>query len=218
MVKCTYFLDVLSQWCFIADRALQKARFSHLGNLEVEYRFVPIASDGPLQVTHDEQLRVYRRSRMISGVTTRAWIEPSSQVRTWEANAATMAAAKLGGDIDVVRARVARAALVDGLPLGRPGQATAFVSGAFGIDEADLRRVMDSAELCEEIRQGERRFADLGLKVRPSFVLSNSIDDHIVLGGQYSFEVLSASIGSLVADEAAYAYFEEHGDPSHEAT
>lgn len=81
----------------------------------------------------EEQLRVYRRSRMISGIETQAWIEPAAQACTWEANAATLAAAKLGVDLEAVRMRVARAALIDGLPLGSPGRAAEFVSEAFGL-------------------------------------------------------------------------------------
>ena len=213
MISCKYYLDVLSQWCYIAEFALRKVLLLEPTSVEVEYVLVPI--DPGVLPEREEQLRVYRRSRMISGVETKAWISDGIKPNTWEANAAVLATALLRPDIDVrvVRSRIADAALVRGLPLANPDEASAFVSREFDLDRARLREMLQSETVRAQLEANLAAFSSAGLTVRPSFVLSNGIGDHIVLGGQYDFGILSAAIQSLRADEAAYDLFERAQAP-----
>jgi 2-hydroxychromene-2-carboxylate isomerase len=210
MIRCTYYLDVLSQWCYIAEFALEKLRSVEGGNVGVSCVLVPI--DPEILPTHDEQLRVYRRSRSISGVATKAWIADDVRPNTWHANAVTLAASLLGVPFEDVRKRVAEAALLEGMHLANPGEALNFVSSEFGLDPVQLRQAIVSEQIRSQLEANRSAFVADGLKVRPSFVLRNEIDDHIVLGGQYEFGILSAAVQSLKADEAGYRLFERDGE------
>ena len=210
MVKCTYYLDVLSQWCYIAEIAVRKLLVAHGSDLEMSYLLVPLDRD--VLPSRDEQLRVYRRSRLISGIDTTAWIANDAQPNTWDANAATLAASMMGVDFYAVRARIGEAALLRGMPLGDPGEAFAFVSREFELDPLRLREVAQSPDVRTQLEKNRAAFIANGLHVRPSFVLRNGIGDHIVLGGQYDFGILNAAVQSLNVDEALYQSFEREAE------
>lgn len=206
MIQCKYYLDVLSQWCYIAEFAVQKARLLNRGDVELSYVLVPL--EPGILPSREEQLRVYRRSRLISGIETKAWISDDAQPNTWDANAITLAASLSGVNFHTVRMRVATAALLEGMHLADSGAALGFISREFHLDPVQLREIAESAEVRSQLEANRAAFVAEGLNVRPSFVLTNDVGDHIVLGGQYDFGILNAAIQSLRADEAAYRLFE----------
>lgn len=207
-LECTYFLDILSQWCYIADRALRDLRLKY-PTLRVSLRFVPIAFKDALPVTRTEQARVYKRSAMITGIATVPWIQENETTRTWEANATALAAAQFGLEIDRVRESITRAALLSGEPMGREGAAIALVSSEFGVSEDKLRQAVYGPEVATEMQAFEDEFKALRLSVRPTFVIRNAIEDHVILGGAYRFDLLDACVQSLATDAAGYERFEQ---------
>lgn len=209
-VECSYFLDVLSQWCLIADSTLRDLQAKH-SQLDVSLRFVPIAFKDPLPVTRAEQARAYERSAMITGVRTVPWIVEGEPTHTWEANATVLAGAHLGLDVERVRGAIAHAALIEGQPMGREGAAIALVSRQFGVDAKELQHVVYGAEIAARMQAQEDAFKALHLQVRPTFVLRNAIEDHVILGGTYRFDLLDTSVQCLSEDAAGYAHFEEIG-------
>jgi 2-hydroxychromene-2-carboxylate isomerase len=92
--------------------------------------------------------------------------------------------------------------------LADPGRALTFISQEFGLDPVALSETATGAQVRSQFESNRAAFLAEGLSVRPSFVLRNSIQDHIVLGGQYDFGILSAAVASLKADETAYECFE----------
>lgn len=211
-LKCEYFLDVLSQWCFIADHALYDLRLKY-PQLSVSLRFVPIAFKDALPVTRTEQIRVYERSAMITGIRTVPWIVEGEPAYTWEANATVLAAAYLGLDVHHVRSTIARSALISGQPMGRAGAPIALVSHEFGIDGDLLRQTVYGAEIAAQMQAHEDEFEALRLRVRPTFVIRNAIDDHIVLGGGYRFDLLDRCVECLSEDAAGYERFDKTNSP-----
>lgn len=207
MIRCKYYLDVLSQWCYIAEFALRKILSISRDAIDLSYVLVPIEPDA--LPSRSEQLRVYRRSRAISGIETQAWISDNIKPDTRHANAVVLAASLLGVRFEDVRRRVAEAALLHGTPLANPGEALTFVSREFGLDLRQLRDMADGPEVNSALEANRAAFIAGGISVRPSFHLSNAIGDHVVLGGQYDFGVINAAIQSLRADEMGYNRFEE---------
>lgn len=207
MLECTYFFDILSQWCFIAEPAVAALRAKYGERIRISYRFVPIAFNDVLPVSRKEQAYVYKRSAAIAGVQTVPWIEEHEPAFTWEPNATVLAAARLGCDVDRVRAEIARAALIDGKPMGREGAAIAFVAERFGLDATALSSLTHGREVKTEMDAHEAEFKALGLHVRPSFLMRNDIGDHAILGGAYRFEVLDCCAQSLLDDALAYERF-----------
>lgn len=209
-MECTYFLDVLSQWCFIADKALLKLRTKHKQKLTLRCRFVPIAFKNALPVTRAEQIEAYKRSTMITGTTTVPWIEDGIPAHTWEANATAVAARQLGLDQDLVRAEIAQAALLRAEPMGRDGAAITLIAQKFGVSRKKLETQVRSDDVAATMQAHEDEFRALDLSVRPTFVMRNAIGDHSVLGGAYRFEVLDLCARGLIEDETAYEFFAEH--------
>jgi predicted DsbA family dithiol-disulfide isomerase len=205
MVRCDYFLDVLSQWCYIADRAVCKVLSISPSDLTIRYILVPM--DEANLPDRAEQLRVYRRSRMITGVKTESWINDQPQ-SSWHANAVTLGATKLGAKFDDVRRCVAEAALLQGEPMGIESTVVDIVSKAFELDPRKLRDVSREEAVTHQLETNKTVFLQNGLNVRPSFILRNEIGDHIVLGGQYEYALLALAIQTLAADEKMYDVFE----------
>src|SRR5579872_4469376 len=134
-VTIHYFLDVLSQWCFISDRALLSVRMQYGDRLPIHYHFVPISGRQPIYVDASGQRMAYERSAFITGIRTTPWLR-DQPVSTWGANAAVVAAAQLGVDIELARTAVADAALQQGMHMGDDGAAVNFLASRFGLDAA----------------------------------------------------------------------------------
>jgi predicted DsbA family dithiol-disulfide isomerase len=205
MVQCDYFLDVLSQWCYIADRAVRKLLSLRPEDVTIRYILAPM--DDANLPGRTEQLRVYRRSHLITGVKTEAWITEQPQ-SSWHANATALAAARLGADFDDVRRRIAEAALLEGKPMGIESAVIDVVSDAFKLDPARLRDIARGEAIIHQLETNKTLFGQNGLNVRPSFILRNEIGDHIVLGGQYEFALLALAVATLSADEQMYEAFD----------
>ncbi len=66
-LKIDYFLDALSQWCYISDRAILRIRMRYGNRLVINYHFVPISGRDPIYVNGQGQRLAYDRSEFITG-------------------------------------------------------------------------------------------------------------------------------------------------------
>ena len=207
-VTIQYFLDALSQWCYIADRSLVNLRASYADRIELKYLFVPISGRDPIYVDVNGQKMAYERSEMITGVHTTPWLRDEAR-STWQANAAVLAAVSLGADIEKARTAVAAAALERGAHLGEHGEAAALLAATFGIERAQLETAMASPHVCDQMDEAARTFAQYGCTLRPAFVLENSIGDRIVLDGGWREPLLVEAVNALLSDAEGYERYEK---------
>ena len=208
-VRIQYFLDPLSQWCYIADRSLSNVRTLYPDRIELTYHFVPISGRDPIYVDAAGQRSAYERSEMITGVHTTPWLrdEPRS---TWQANTAILAATSLGADIEKARTAVSSAALERAVPLGDDGAAAALLADTFGIERSQLETAMESAVVLEQMNEAAHAFAQFGCTLRPAFVLENTIGDRIVLNGGWREPLLAEAVNALLSDAEGYERYHNH--------
>ncbi|MGA9274494.1 MAG: DsbA family protein [Candidatus Cybelea sp.] len=208
-ITIQYFIDVLSQWCLISDKALLSVRMRYGDRLPVRYRFVPISGRDPIYVDLAGQRTAYERSTFITGVKTIPWLQGEAR-STWQANVAVVAAEELGVDIERARLAVSSAALLEGVSLGEDGVASAFLASRFGLDQVALDRAMESDAVQARMHDDLSAFARYGLTVRPSFVIENEIGDWTILNGGHREALISEAVSSLLMDGTGYEWYVKH--------
>lgn len=193
-----YYVDVLSSWCYVADRALERIREKYGEELNVEWRIAQLFGGGPLPYTGEDLAWYYGRTAKATGVHLDAWWHDDPGDTTLHANLAAEAVRSLGVEGDAVRRGLAQAAMIERKPMGRRDEAIAEAARLSGLPAARIAAAMDSREVRERIAQTTKEFDDLALTQRPSFLLRDAIDDLAVFSGLYTFESFDAVIGEML--------------------
>lgn len=197
-VDVIYYVDVLSSWCHIADRAVERIEEKYGESVRLEWRIAQLFDYGPLPYAREELAWYYARAAKMTGVQlNNAWHD-SPQTTTAYANRAAEAARALGAADSRVRRGLSRAALIDGKPVGRREPAIKEAARLSGFAPERIAELMDSPAVTARIAQTTQEFNDLALPQLPSFVMRNSSGDLAVFSGLYSFESLDNVIGELL--------------------
>ncbi|MBV9656943.1 MAG: DsbA family protein [Verrucomicrobia bacterium] len=216
-MKITYYLEVISSWCFWAEPAWAelKARYEGRDDVEFTWKLALMDASG-LPVSRAQCDWFYRRS----GTHMRApfmlnsgWFDP--ELKEYLApNLVAEAARELGATDDRVRLALARAALRDGRPIGQWKEAVAVAAEAGGLDPDALLALARSPQIEARARATTQEFHALGVTQRPTFVFENAGGDRAVLSGLATAAPLFAVAEALLADETfARAYASHHGGP-----
>ena len=72
VIDLTAYIDVLSSWCYVADKALQKVEKKYGDRLRVEWKIAQLFDFGPLPYTREQLAWDYARTAKISGVVMNA--------------------------------------------------------------------------------------------------------------------------------------------------
>jgi protein-disulfide isomerase-like protein with CxxC motif len=203
-MKVTAFVDVLSHWCLAAQPALDALRATLADDVELEVVIAPLGDGAPVGFTHAQEAWFYTRGTLAYGTALNAaWCE-DAQTTTWHANAAVAAGVSFGANpIDLGR-RVSRAAMVDGLLLGRESEAVRTVATFTGVDEERLRDAMRGDVVSGVLHAGNARLAGIGCAERPSWELVNDNGDRAVLQGVWQAEAILPLVRAMLEDERAY--------------
>jgi len=203
----THYLDVLSSWSFVAERALAGLRERHGDRLEYEWRIAFLFNGGPMAYSPQLAAWQYRRNEAITGVKLNpAWRESTTD-STWWANLATEAARGLGVIDDRVRHAMSRAAMVNGEHVGRREVAVDVAARAGGLDRAELEREMDRPRTAERMWNSTNQLRGMRLEVQPVFVLRDSIGDIVILSGLFETATLLRCADEMLAAVDGYAAF-----------
>jgi len=203
-MKVTAFVDVLSHWCLAAQPALDALRATLAGDVELEVVLAPLGDGAPVGFTHAQEAWFYTRGTLAYGrELDPGWCE-GVETTTWHANAAVAAGVSFGANPIVLGRRVSRAAMVDGLMLGREGEAVRAVSKFTGVDDQSLRDAMRSAKIVDQLHAGNARLAAIGCAERPSWELVNANGDRAALQGVWQAEAILPLARAMLDDERAY--------------
>jgi predicted DsbA family dithiol-disulfide isomerase len=212
MVKLFYYLDVMSSWCFYAEPQLERLRKKYGARLTYDWRIALITENMPGGNTREQYEWFYKRSGSISGIHLNPdWNQGPHT--TQDANLAAEAARELGFTDDRARLALARAGLVEGLPIYRKNVAADVVAAATGIEAGRIVTLMNSPTLKERIKQTGEEFASFHIDQRPAFVLRSSIGDTAIFSGIWRFEPLDVTIGSMLHDVDEYTKFAANNPP-----
>jgi predicted DsbA family dithiol-disulfide isomerase len=212
MVKLFYYLDVMSSWCFYSEPQLERLRKKYGARLMYDWRISLVTENQPGGNTREQVEWFYKRSGSISGIHLNPdWNQGPHT--TLDANLAAEAARELGFTDDKARLALARAALVEGLPIYHKTVAADVVAAVTGIEPGRIVTLMDSPTLKERIKQAGEEFASFHIDQRPAFVLRSSIGDTAIFSGIWRFEPLDVTIGSMLHDVDEYTKFAANNPP-----
>jgi predicted DsbA family dithiol-disulfide isomerase len=215
MVHVTYYLEVISSWCYWAEPAWAELKQRYAGRAEFDWRIALMPAEAyPVSVNQCDWF--YRRSGSIMRspfMLNSGWFEPEIK-QYLVPNYVAQAAKDLGITDDRVRLAIANAALREGKKVGRWAEAIAAAAPAAGVDPVKLQTRAQSPDVAAKALATTEEFHALQVNQRPTFLLQNSIGDRAVFSGVVRAEPLAAAIETLLADEAAYVSWKTHfGDP-----
>jgi predicted DsbA family dithiol-disulfide isomerase len=215
MVHVTYYLEVISSWCFWAEPAWAELKQRYAGRAEFGWKIALMPAEA-YPVSKNQCEWFYRRSGSIMRspfMLNAGWFQP--EIKQYLApNYVAEAAKDLGVTDDTVRLAIARAGLRDGKKVGQWEVAAAAAADSGGLDPAKLLAHAQSPEVASRAQASTAEFHSLQVTQRPTFLIENSIGDRSLFSGIVRAEPLAAAIDALLLDETAYTSWRTHfGDP-----
>ena len=215
-VKITYYLEVISSWCYWAEPAWAelKQRYAHKP-VEFEWKLALMNESGfPKSRSQCEWF--YRRSGTIMRspfMLNPGWFEPGEK-EYLAPNLVAEAAKMFGVTDDRVRLAISKAALREGQKVAQWKISTAVAAKAADLDAEALLVKAKSPEIEARARATTVEFHALQVTQRPTFVLEDNIGDRAVFSGLVKAAPLVAAIDAMLEDAAAYASHAAHfGSP-----
>jgi predicted DsbA family dithiol-disulfide isomerase len=210
-IKITYYLDVISSWCFLAEPAWAALKERYAGRVDFDWKIALMDAAG-LPTSREQLGWFYRRSGTIMRspfMLHTEWLEPGLAeypVRNFVAEAAR----DLGVADDRVRLALATAVLRDGKQADQWDIAAEIGAQAGALDQAKLLERARSPAVEARVREGTAEFHALKVTQRPTFVIDSEIGDRAVFSGFAKLPPLAAAVDAMLEDIAAYESHAAH--------
>jgi predicted DsbA family dithiol-disulfide isomerase len=211
----TYYLDVISSWCFWSEPAWAELKKRYKGKAEFRWKIALLDKSG-LPTSREQEEWFYRRSGTImrSPFMLRSeWFHPG-QPEYLAPNCVAEGAKEFGITDDRVRLALAYAGLREGKHFGDWEVAAEIGAKAANLDVRQLLERARSAAVETRVRADTADFHSLQVTQRPTFVFDSEIGDRAVFSGFVRLEPLLATMDSMLDDADAYAAHKAHfGEP-----
>ncbi|HTT57019.1 MAG TPA: disulfide bond formation protein DsbA [Opitutaceae bacterium] len=211
-VTVTYYLEVLSSWCYWAEPAWADLKARYAGRVDFGWK-IALMNPGDFPVSRAQCDWFYRRS----GLTVRSphmlnsgWLEPERQGKYEAPDLVAEAGRDLGFTDDRLRLALTHAAERQGRRIGDMAEAVAVAAAATGLPPATIRARAESAEVRARVAASTVEFHAHQITQRPAFVVTDAIGDKAVFSGLVRAEPVAAAIDAMLADTAAYAAHAAH--------
>jgi predicted DsbA family dithiol-disulfide isomerase len=210
-LKITYYLDVASSWCFLAEPAWAALKERYGDRVDFDWKIALMDAAG-LPTSREQLAWFYRRSGAIMRspfMLNTEWLQPGAAeypVRNFVAEAAR----GLGVTDDRVRLALATAVLRDGKPADKWEVAAKIGAQAGGLDQTKLLECARSPEIETRVRASTAEFHGLKVTQRPTFVIDSEIGDRAVFSGFARLPPLAAGLDAMLEDIAAYESHKAH--------
>jgi predicted DsbA family dithiol-disulfide isomerase len=210
-LKITYYLDVASSWCFLAEPAWAALKERYAGRVDFEWKIALMDAAG-LPTSREQLAWFYRRSGIIMRspfMLNTEWLQPGATeypVRNFVAEAAR----ELGVTDDRVRLALATAVLRDGKQADQWEVAAEIGAQVGGIDQARLLEHARAPEIEKRVRASTAEFHALKVTQRPTFVIDSEIGDRAVFSGFAKLPPLAAAADAMLDDIGAYESHAAH--------
>jgi len=211
-VKVTYYLDVISSWCFWAEPAWAELK-QRYASKPVGFGWeIALLDESGMSKSRDQCDWFYRRSGTITRspfMLNSGWFEPG--IKEYLApNCVAEAAKDFGVTDDRVRLAIAEAAVRSGQKVGRWDVSVTVAVQAAALDARVLLAKARSGEIERRVRAATAEFHSLQVTQRPTFVLGNNIGDRAVFSGFVNATPIAAAIDAMLDDAVAYASHAAH--------
>jgi predicted DsbA family dithiol-disulfide isomerase len=216
-MKITYYLEVISSWCYWAEPAWAELKQRYAGRVEFGWK-LSLMNESGLPVSREQCEWFYRRSgtaRRSPFMLNSGWFEAGTK-EYLAPNLVAEGARDFGVEDDRARLAIAQAGLREGRKVGQWEVAAEVAAAATGLDAAKLLARAKSAEVEARARAATAEFHALQVTQRPTFLLENAIGDRAVFSGLAEAAPIAATIDVMLADAAAAASYAAHfgGVPS----
>ena len=210
-VKITYYLEVISSWCYWAEPAWAELQQRYAGKVDFNWKIAQMPAEAyPLSQAQCEWF--YRRSGTVvrsPSMLNAGWFEPG--VKQWLApNLIAEAAKDFGVTDDRARLALTHAAVREGKKIGQWKIAAAVAANAVKLNKPKLLARAQSAEVAARVKKSTAEFDALQVTQRPAFLIENAIGDRAIFSGIVQLAPLAAALDALLADQAAYDSFRAH--------
>lgn len=210
-IKITYYLEVISSWCYWAELAWTELKKRYAGKVDFGWKIAQMPAEAyPASKAQAEWF--YRRSGTIVKspfMLNAGWFEPGRKVYA-APNLIAEAARDFGVTDDRVRLALAHAAERDGRKVGRWEIAGAIAAKAGKLNPTRLLARAKSSAVAARVRTSSAEFDALQVTQRPTFLIENAIGDRAVFSGIVRVEPLAAAIDAMLADQVAYDSYQAH--------
>lgn len=210
-ISVTYYLDVISSWCFWAEPAWAEIKRRYEGKVEFQWRIALMDKTG-LPVSPKQHEWFYRRSGtlMRSPFMLRFDSFDHTETEFLAPNCVAEAGKDFGVTDDQVRLAISHAGLRDGKRFGEWEIAAETGASAAELDAGKLLERAKSPEIEQRVRTSTADFHALKVTQRPTFVLDTEIGDRAVFSGFAKAAPLIATLDAMLDDAAAYESYAAH--------
>ena len=211
-LKATYYLEVISSWCFWAEPAWAELK-QRYAQKPVEFNWkLALMDESGYPRSRSQCEWFYRRSGSIMRspfMLNPGWFEPELQEYP-APNLVAEAARDFGVTDDRVRLAIAKAALREGQKVGQWEVSAAVAAKAANLDPRALLAKARTPEIAQRARTTTAEFHALQVTQRPTFLLESDIGDRAVFSGLVVAAPIAAALDAMLSDAAAYASWKAH--------
>ena len=211
----TYYLDVVSSWCYWSEPAWAALKQRYQGRVEFQWKIALMDRSG-LPTSHEQHEWYYRRSGtlMQSPIKLNSGWADFSASEYLAPNCIAEAGKDFGFTDDRLRLALAEAALREGKKLG--DWEVAAEVGSRVVNNADRKSLVAHArspEIEQRVRNATADFHKLQVTQRPTFVLDTEIGDRAVFSGFARVGPIASALESMLDDAHAYESYAAHFGP-----
>ncbi len=214
-ITITYFLDVISSWCFWSEPGWTELKKRYGGKVQFDWKIALLDASG-LPTTRAQEEWFYRRSGLIMRspfMLSSAWYEPILP-EYLAPNLVAEAGKDFGITDDRIRLALSHAGLRDGQRFGDWEVAAEIGARAAGLEKRTLLERAKAPEVEERARASTAQFKALQVTQRPTFVVDTDIGDRAVFSGFARVAPLVSAIDSMLDDAEIYTAYAAHfGSP-----
>ena len=211
-LSVTYYLDVISSWCFWAEPAWAELKKRYHGQVEFQWKIALLDGTG-LPASRGQEEWFYRRSGTIMRspfMLSSVWYDEPIRSEYLAPNCVAVAAKDLGINDDRVRLALAYAGLREGKRFGEWDIAAEIGARVANVDTKTLLERARSPVVEARVRADTADFHLLQVTQRPTFVLDSEIGDRAVFSGFAKLQPLAAALDAMLDDAQAYTAFAAH--------
>lgn len=218
-MKITYFVEMLSSWCYWAEPTWLELKNRYAGQVHFQWE-IALMNPGDFPASREQCDWFYQRSGTIMRSPFKlnsGWFEAERKGDYTAPNYVAEAGKDLGIIDDRLRLALSHAAMHDGRKIGDLSEAIEVAAQTIGLDAAKLRARAESSEIRERVLASTAKFHTWQINQRPAFLLEDPIGDRAVFSGLVALAPLTATIDAMLADTAAYASYAAHLGPTPKA-
>jgi predicted DsbA family dithiol-disulfide isomerase len=210
-ITVTYYLDVISSWCFWAEPAWAELKKRYESKAEFLWKIALMDKSG-LPTSREQHEWFYRRSGTIMrspSMLRSDWCD-HKQSEYLAPNCVAEAAKDFGITDDHVRLALAYAGLREGKRFAEWEIAAEIGAKAASVDAKELLERARSTVVETRVRADTADFHLLQVTQRPTFVFDSEIGDRAVFSGFARVAPLVAGLDAMLDDAQAYTAHAAH--------